>query len=183
ARLVGRHSEERLVDHLPQRGGGDADLGPRCSVSPEWELGKVLRLQADDPELGASGEEIDPARLGRLDDDLLGAHLPRDLVQLARVQGDRALLLHLSGDATSEPHLHVGAGQGDPALDRFQQHVGENRERVPPLDHTLYEIQPSYQMLTLDRDLHVLPRLPRVVPTFPPSYGSSLALINAELVA
>src|SRR5262249_34035040 len=58
--LVGRDGEEGLVDHLAEGPGRDPYRGPLRDVGAERELGKVLRLEAHDLELGSSGEDIDP---------------------------------------------------------------------------------------------------------------------------
>ena len=94
--LVGRHREQRLVDHLAQRAGRHPQRDVRrVSAAPSGSSREVLRIQADDLELGSPGQQLDPARRDRLEGDLLGSDLANDLVELPGIQGDRPLRLHL----------------------------------------------------------------------------------------
>src|SRR4029077_290455 len=164
SRLVRRYREQRLVDHLAERTRGDPDLGTAADARTERKLGEVLRRKAHHLEARATGHDLDPAFRAGTQRQLVGGHLARDLVELPRVHRGGAALLRGGGQLAAETDLHVGGDQGDPTVDRLDQHMGKDGLRVATLDDALHEVEALDQILPFDA---ALPLTPRPAPGFP----------------
>ena len=80
--------------------------------------------------------------------------LAHDVVDHMRRHGGRAALGDVGGDGFGRLEVEVGALQRQSAVRGLDQHVGQDRDRVAPLDDAMDVSQSLEQDRTLDGDLH-----------------------------
>ena len=56
------------------------------------------------------------------------------ILELARSDGDRLILLAREFTIGSDLHLEIGRGDEQPAVLLLEQYIGKNRQRLPALD-------------------------------------------------
>ena len=134
ARLVVRHREARLGEHLAQHLGLDAH--PRLRRRGHHGR-KVVGRQTDHPIGRAATPQAHRHVLGDLQRDRGGRQLLHDLGELSRRQRDRALRTDLRRDRDPRANLEVGRGQAHTVARRLEQDVRENRQRLARFDYVL----------------------------------------------
>ena len=151
ARLVVRHREARLREHLAQHLGLDAH--PRLRRRRHHRR-KIVGRQADHPIGRAAAPEGDRHVLRDLECDRGGRQLLHDLGELPRRHRDRAL----GGDLRRHRHpradLQIGRGQAHAVACRLEQHVREDRQRLPRLDDVLNHLEAFEERVAVNYYFH-----------------------------
>ena len=120
---------------------GKSAGGRHCSVKRERPA-RITRLPPSDAAL-----ELDLRAVRQLADDLVE--------RMGRRRG-RAGLGRIRLDRLGDGEVHVGRRQAEPALLGGDQDVGQDRDRVPPLDDTLHMGQRLQKGCPFDRQFHDL---------------------------
>ena len=152
ARLVQRHREDRLRDHVAQHRRIDVR---RLRFLDRGQLRVVAVGHPDHLELDLAGLDLGPVLVGPADADLVVGQPLHDLVQLARRDGQAAFLLDLRRQRHHRRHVQVRrpAQQLVLALGADED-VGQDRERALPVGDTLREIQPAKELVFANLELH-----------------------------
>ncbi len=153
ARLLGRDRELRIVDQPLELGGGQ---GEAMGELAGGEVGEVGGRQALEEKARASRAHQQLARLaGHLESDLRPfRQLAHDVVDDVRRHGGRARLGDVGRRRFGRLEVEVGALQRQLAVARLDQHVGEDRDGVAPLDDAMDVAQSLEQGRSLYGDFH-----------------------------
>ena len=153
ARLLGRDRELGVLDQPLE-----LDRREREAVRElaRGEIGEVGRRQSLKGEARAAGAQDQLPRVaGGLEARLRALRqLAHDVVDHMRRNGRRAVLGDVGWNRLGSLEVEVGALQRQPAVPGLDQHVGEDRDGVAPLDDAMDVPKRFKQDRTLDGDLH-----------------------------
>ena len=152
ARLLVGDRELGALDQLAEGRRGEREF---VAEGAGLEVGKTVGREAREVEpRAARGEQHLLAALGLEPDFGAVGELADDLVE--RVGGNRggARRSDHRGDALGHLDVEVGGAQVERAVGRLEQHVGEDRVGVAPLDDAMHMAQRFEQMVALERDFH-----------------------------
>jgi hypothetical protein len=126
------HREVRLIDQAPAVVGADLQRVLRIDV---FDDRKLARRQAREREAAAAAAQhhlLAFARQGYI--GLLGQRA-HDVEQLATRDGDLAGLLHADLSGGDQLDFQIRTGDAQLLLACTEQHIRENRHRLPSLNH------------------------------------------------
>jgi hypothetical protein len=157
ARLLGRDRELGLVDQALELGGAELELVSHVAGGEIGEVALRQRLQREARAAGADRQH--GAVAGGLQHDLRAfGQLAHDLVEHVRRHGGGPARRHLGGDGLGHFEIEIGGLEGQLRFVGLDQHIGQNRDRVAPLDHAMDVAQRLQQSRAFDSDLHAGPR-------------------------
>ena len=153
--LVAGDREQRVLDHLRQRVAADPDarrVGRRIRHRRE-----LARVETDDAEARLAGRHLDPVVVLLPDAHLALGDLAHHLVELARPDGDRALLLHRRGALPAHGDLLIGRRHQDAVAGRLDEHVPQDGDRRPAFDDALRQVEACEELTALNGEFHGSP--------------------------
>ena len=157
ARLLGRDRELGLLDQALEVGRGERELVRHVAGRDVGEVALRQGLQREARAPGPDGEHRAVARGLEHDLRALG-ELAHDLVEHVRRHRGDAARRDLAVDRLDHLEIEIGRLERKLCALGADQHVGENRDGVAPLDHAVDVGERSQELGALDRDLHAGPR-------------------------
>ena len=123
------------------------------------DIGELFGRQRRQAITAAPGTQMEPAFCGfNLDARAIGQRAA-DVQQLAcRDRGHSLFVGLLQRDLANQLHLEIGSRDREKAAVHLQHHIGQNRQRLPPLDHANDLLKWLQQSFPRYRELHDLPR-------------------------
>ena len=154
-RLLGRNGELGVLDQPLELGRRQDELVRELA---RGEIGKVGRRQGLQGEARAPRAQHELASVARRLEARLGAlrELAHDVVDHMRRNGRRAVLGDIGWNLLGGLEVEIGAFERQSAVLGLDQHIGEDRDGVAPLDDAMHVPQSFEQDRTLDGDLHRL---------------------------
>jgi len=140
-----------LAEHVPQHLAVDGQPAGGRSVPDRREL---FRGEPDQPIRRSRAPQRDPGVLLDLERQRRRRQLLHDLHELAGRYRDGARLHHLGRSGHPHADLEVGRGHSQRVALGFQQHVGQDRQRLPWLDHVVGHLQPPHERVTIHMHFH-----------------------------
>ena len=154
AGLFGRGREMGLVDHPLQVGARQLEAVRHVAGIEIGEVAFRQRLQREARAAGADREHA--AVAGGFEHDLRAfRQFAHDVVDHVRRHGGRAARRDLGRDGLVHLEIEVGRLQRQLAAFGAQQHIGEDRDGIAPLDHAMHMTERFQQLRALDGDLHL----------------------------
>ncbi len=152
ARLFAGDGEARLFDNLPQGRRRKLEAGRQIAFRDDREIVARKRRQV---EARAAGDDLHLA-LGRGQLDLAAFRkLADDVEKGVRRNGDCTRLGDVGGDAFIDLKIEVRRHQSDRSvLPRFDQHIGQDRDRVAALHHRLDVAEALEECRPFNRRFH-----------------------------
>ena len=152
ARLVQRHGEDRLGDHVAQHRRLDRK-GLRLGNGRQ--LGVVAIGHADHLELDLAAPDLGPVLIGPADAHLVVGQPLDDLVELARRHRQATLFLDLGRERDLRRDVQVGRAAEQLVLAvRAQEDVREDGERALSIGDPVRQVEPPQELFLRNLELH-----------------------------
>ena len=152
ARLLGGDGELRAVDQPLQHLGGEREGDRQLAGIQIGKIGIGQHLQREARAAGLQRHGLSRARIERD----LGAvgQLAHDVVEHVGGDGAGARLLDRGRHAVDDLHVEVGRLQRELVAIGAQQHVGQDRDGVAPLDDAMDVVERLQEVRPFDSDAH-----------------------------
>ena len=160
ARLLGGDGEAGAVDDALEVGRRELEAVRQVALGHGREVGRRQALQGEARAAGANGQAVAVGGALELDLGAVG-QLAHDLVERMRRRRRRSGLGGRRLDLLGDGEVHVGGGEAQPPLLRRDQDIGQDGDRVAPLDDALHMGQRLQEGCPFDRQFHGLVAITR----------------------